>query len=283
MRWLEKHLGKCWMALVFVFLYLPLVFMVVFSFNSTRQDATFTGFSLRWYEALFNDSRIIEGFWTSLKVATTVGVLSATLATFAAFVLVRYRRFFGRTLFSGMASAPLVMPEVIIGLSLLLLFVGSQNLFGFPQRGLLTIVIGHTLLGTAFALVVIQSRLQDMNRSLEEAAMDLGARPHQVFFLVTLPHISQAILAAFLLSFTLSFDDVVIAEFLSGPGVSTLPQVIYGYARRGINPTIYAAATLLILTVTVLVVAYAVWVARTTRQRAREVAAAERHELKALG
>jgi putrescine transport system permease protein len=282
MRWLEKHLGKCWMAVVFAFLYLPLVFMVVFSFNSTRQDATFTGFSLRWYESLFNDSRLIEGFWTSLKVATTVGVLSATLATFAAFVLVRYRRFWGRTLFSGMASAPLVMPEVIIGLSLLLLFVGSQNLFGFPQRGLLTIVIGHTLLGTAFALVVIQSRLQDMNRSLEEAAMDLGARPHQVFFLVTLPHISQAILAAFLLSFTLSFDDVVIAEFLSGPGVSTLPQVIYGYARRGINPTIYAAATLLILTVTVLVVGYAVWVARSTRQRAREVAAAERHELKAL-
>jgi putrescine transport system permease protein len=253
-RFLEKHLGKFWMAIVFAFLYLPLVFMIVFSFNSTRQDARFTGFSLRWYEALFNDTRIINGFWTSIQVALTTGVLSAILATFAAFVLVRYRRFLGRTPFSGMVSAPLVMPEVIIGLSLLLLFVGSQNLFGWPQRGMMTIIIGHTLLGMAFAVVVIQSRLQDMDRSLEEAAMDLGAKPYQVFFLVTLPNISQAILAGFLLAFTLSFDDVVIAEFLSGPGVNTLPQVIYGYARRGINPTIYAAATLLILTVTVIVV-----------------------------
>lgn len=274
MRWIQHHVSTLWLLLVFAFLYLPLVFMMVFSFNSTRQDAVFTGFSLRWYEALMRDTRIMDGFLTSLKVATTVGVLSAVLATFAAFVLVRYARFPGRTLFSGMVSAPLVMPEVIIGLSLLLLFVGSQNLFGFPQRGLATIIIGHTLFGMAFAVVVIQSRLQDMDRSLEEAAMDLGAKPYQVFFLVTLPNISHAILAAFLLSFTLSFDDVVIAEFLSGPGVNTLPQVIYGYARRGINPTIYAAATLLILTVTVVVVGYALWVARQTRTRQREVAAA---------
>jgi putrescine transport system permease protein len=165
---------------------------------------------------------------------------------------------------------------VIIGLSLLLLFVGSQNLFGWPQRGLMTIIIGHTLFGMAFAVVVIQSRLQDMDRTLEEAAMDLGAKPHQVFFLVTLPNISQALLAAFLLSFTLSFDDVVIAEFLSGPGVNTLPQVIYGYARRGINPTIYAAATLLIVTVTIVVVSYALWVAHAARKRQREIAAALR-------
>jgi putrescine transport system permease protein len=276
MRQLQKHVGKLWMLLVFAFLYLPLVFMIVFSFNSTRQDAKFTGFSLRWYEALMQDTRLIEGFWTSLKVATTVGLLSVVLATFAAFVLVRYSRFRGRTLFSGMVSAPLVMPEVIIGLSLLLLFVGSQNLFGWPQRGLMTIILGHTLFGMAFAVVVIQSRLQDMDRTLEEAAMDLGAKPHQVFFLVTLPNISQALLAAFLLSFTLSFDDVVIAEFLSGPGVNTLPQVIYGYARRGINPTIYAAATLLIATVTVVVVGYALWVAHAARKRQREMAAALR-------
>jgi putrescine transport system permease protein len=276
MRGLQKHVGKLWMLLVFAFLYLPLVFMIVFSFNSTRQDAKFTGFSLRWYEALMQDTRLIEGFWTSLKVATTVGLLSVVLATFAAFVLVRYSRFRGRTLFSGMVSAPLVMPEVIIGLSLLLLFVGSQNLFGWPQRGLMTIIIGHTLFGMAFAVVVIQSRLQDMDRTLEEAAMDLGAKPHQVFFLVTLPNISQALLAAFLLSFTLSFDDVVIAEFLSGPGVNTLPQVIYGYARRGINPTIYAAATLLIVTVTIVVVSYALWVAHAARKRQREMAAALR-------
>jgi putrescine transport system permease protein len=273
---LEKHFGKFWLLIVFGFLYLPLAFMVLFSFNSTRQDARFTGFSLRWYEALLNDSKIVDGFFLSLKIAAITGLLSAVLATFSAFVLVRYRRFQGRTVFSGMVNAPLVMPEVIIGLSLLLLFVGAQNLFGWPQRGLLTIVLGHTLLGMAYGMVVIQSRLMEMDRSIEQAAMDLGARPHQVFFLVTLPNIFQAILAAFLLAFTLSFDDVVITEFLSGPGVSTLPQVIFGYARRGINPTIYAAATILIVTVTIVVISYAVWVARQTRRREREMAAAIR-------
>jgi putrescine transport system permease protein len=273
---LERHFGKFWLAVVFAFLYLPLLFMIVFSFNSTRQDARFTGFSLRWYEALLQDNRIVDGFWLSLKVATITGLLSAVLATFAAFVLVRYKRFLGRSVFSGMVSAPLVMPEVIIGLSLLLLFVGSQNFFGVPQRGMLTIILGHTLLGTAYAMVVIQSRLMEMDRSIEEAAMDLGAKPHQVFFLVTLPNIFQAIVAGFLLAFTLSFDDVVITEFLSGPGVNTLPQVIFGYARRGINPTIYAAATILIVTVTMVIVAYAVWVARSTRKREREIMAAGR-------
>ena len=267
-----KHFGKFWLALVFAFLYAPLLFMVVFSFNSTRQDAVFTGFSWRWYAALTTDTRIVDGFWLSLKVATITGVLSAVLATLAAFVLVRYRRFPGRVAFSGMVNAPLVMPEVVIGLSLLLLMVGVQNLFGWPQRGMLTIILGHTLLGMSYGMVMIQSRLQEMDRSIEEAAMDLGAKPYQVFMLVTLPNIFQAILAAFLLAFTLSFDDVVIAEFLSGPGVNTLPQVIFGYARRGINPTIYAAATLLIVTVTLAVVAYSLWVARQTRQRAREIA-----------
>ena len=272
----EKHFGKLWLLVVFGFLYLPLGFMVLFSFNSTRTDARFTGFSLRWYEALLNDSKIVDGFFLSLQIAAVTGVLSAVLATFAAFVLVRYRRFAGRTVFSGMVNAPLVMSEVIIGLSLLLLFVGAQNLLGWPQRGMLTIILGHTLLGMAYGMVVIQSRLLEMDRSIEEAARDLGARPHQVFFLVTLPNIFQAILAAFLLAFTLSFDDVVITEFLSGPGVSTLPQVIFGYARRGINPTIYAAATILIVTVTAVVVSYAVWVARATRRREREMAAAVR-------
>lgn len=273
---LTRHAGKLWMGLVFLFLYLPLGFMMLFSFNSTRQDARFTGFSLRWYEALMRDTLIVDGFWLSVRVAALTGVLSAVLGTMAAFVLVRYRRFLGRTAFSGMVNAPLVMPEVVIGLSLLLLMVGAQNVFGWPERGVLTIVLGHTLLGMAYAMVVVQSRLLEMDRSIEEAAMDLGARPHQVFFLVTLPNIFQAILAAFLLSFTLSFDDVVISEFLSGPGVSTLPQVIFSYARRGINPTIYAAATLLIVTVTIVIVAYAVWVARQGRRRAREIAAAQR-------
>jgi putrescine transport system permease protein len=274
--WIEKNFGKAWLALVYVFLYAPLLFMVVFSFNSTRQDANFTGFSLRWYEALTRDTKIVEGFWLSVQVALVTGVLSAVLGTFAAFVLVRYRRFLGRTAFSGLVSAPLVMPEVVIGLSLLLLMVGAQNLFGWPERGMFTIILGHTLLGMAYGMVVVQSRLLEMNRSIEEAAMDLGARPYEVFFLVTLPNIAQGIFAAFLLSFTLSFDDVVISEFLSGPGVNTLPQVIFGYARRGINPTIYAAATLLIVTVTIAIIGYSIWVARQTRKRERDIAAATR-------
>jgi len=281
-NFLNRHIGKLWLGLTFLFLYLPLFFMIVFSFNSTRQDAVFTGFSLRWYEALTRDTKIVDGFWLSLQVATAAGVASAVLATFAAFVLVRYRRFPGRTLFSGMVNAPLVMPEVVIGLSLLLLMVGVQNAFGWPQRGMLTIVLGHTLLGMAYGMVVIQSRLLEMDRAIEEAAMDLGAKPFQVFFLITMPNILQAIFAAYLLAFTLSFDDVVIAEFLSGPGVNTLPQVIFGYARRGINPTIYAAATLLIVSVTLVVIGYSVWVARQTRRREREIAAATRAEQAAL-
>lgn len=281
-KFLNRYFGKLWLGLTFLFLYMPLFFMMVFSFNSTRQDAVFTGFSLRWYEALTRDTKIVDGFWLSIKVATAAGVASAMLAMFAAFVLVRYRRFPGRTLFSGMVNAPLVMPEVVIGLSLLLLMVGVQNAFGWPQRGMMTIVLGHTLLGMAYGMVVIQSRLLEMDRAIEEAAMDLGAKPFQVFFLITMPNILPSIFAAYLLAFTLSFDDVVIAEFLSGPGVNTLPQVIFGYARRGINPTIYAAATLLIVAVTMVVIGYSVWVARQTRRREREIAAATRAEVAVL-
>jgi putrescine transport system permease protein len=265
-RWLQAHIGKIWMSVVYGFLFAPLVFLVVFSFNSTRQDSRFTGFSLRWYEALTNDSRLLEGFFVSLKVAFISASLSVVLATLAAYTLVRYTRFRGRNLFTAMLNAPLVMPEVIIGLSLLLLSVSAQRSFGWPDRGLTTIVLGHVLLGMAYATVVIQSRLKEMDRSLEEAAMDLGCRPSQVFFLVTLPNISQALLAGWLLTFTLSFDDVVVSEFLSGPGVTTLPQVIFSYARRGVNPSIYAAATLLMLAITLAVVGFGIYTARQARK-----------------
>ena len=282
---LAKRTGALWMTAVYAFLYLPLGFLIFFSFNSTRQDARFTGFSLRWYEALLRDGRLVDGFWLSLKVAVTTGTLSCILGTFAAFVLVRYHRFKGRTIFSGMINAPLVMPEVIIGLSLLLLMVAIQRSteswfgVGWPDRGLLTIVFGHTLMGMAYAMVVIQSRLREMDRAIEEAAMDLGCRPAQVFFLVTLPNIAPALIAAWLLTFTLSFDDVVISEFLSGPGVTTLPQAIFTYARRGINPTVYAAATLLIMTVTIAIVAYSLWVARAARRREKDLQLAARQDL----
>lgn len=280
-RFLQRWLGRFWLGAVYLFLYIPLFFLMLYSFNSTRQDSVFTGFSTRWYTALMNDSRLVSGFFLSLKVAVITGTLSAILGTFAAFVLVRYSRFRGRSLFSGLVSAPLVMPEVIIGLSLLLLMVAVQRAIGWPERGATTIVIGHTLLGMAYATVVIASRLREMDRMIEEAAMDLGCRPFQVFFLVTLPNILPSLVAAWMLTFTLSFDDVVISEFLSGPGVTTLPQVIFGYARRGVNPSIYAAATLLILTVSTGIIAYSITTIRTQARREREIRAAVRAELAA--
>lgn len=274
----EKHLGRLWLALVYLFLYIPLFFLITFSFNSTRQDGVFTGFSLRWYEALLADSRLVDGFFLSLKVALVTGTLSVVLGSFAAFVLVRYLRFSGRTLFYGLVNAPLVMPEVIIGLSLLLLMVAVQRTFGWPERGFVTIVIGHTLLGMAYATVVIQSRLGEMDRAIEEAAMDLGCRPAQVFFLVTLPNIAPALVSSWLLTFTLSFDDVVISEFLSGPGVTTLPQVIFSYARRGVNPSIYAAATILIVVVSLGIISYSLSMAHRQRRLEREINAARSQE-----
>ena len=280
---IERNIGRVWLGLVYLFLYIPLFFLIVFSFNSTRQDSIFTGFSLRWYRALLDDARLVEGFFLSLKVALITGTLSVVLGSFAAFVLVRYRRFSGRTVFYGLVNAPLVMPEVIIGLSLLLLMVAAQRTLGFPERGVVTIVIGHTLLGMAYATVVIQSRLSEMDRSLEEAAMDLGCRPLQVFFLVTLPNIAPALVSAWLLTFTLSFDDVVISEFLSGPGVTTLPQVIFSYARRGVNPSIYAAATLLIAVISMGIIAYSVGMMRRQKRIEKEISSATRADQTAPG
>ncbi len=272
----EKTIGRLWLGMVYLFLYIPLIFLVVFSFNSTRQDGVFTGFSLRWYAALVGDSRLVEGFFLSLKVALLTGTLSVVLGCFAAFVLVRYTRFSGRTLFYGLVNAPLVMPEVIIGLALLLLMVAVQRALGWPDRGFITIVLGHTLLGMAYATVVIQSRLSEVDRSIEEAAMDLGCKPLQVFFLATLPNIAPALVSSWLLSFTLSFDDVVISEFLSGPGVTTLPQVIFSYARRGVNPSIYAAATILIAVVSIGIAAYSVFMLRRQKRLEGEIGAAAR-------
>ena len=282
-RTLQRHLGALWLSAVYLFLYGPLLFLIVFSFNSTRQDGVFTGFSTRWYEALISDPRLVKGFLLSLEVAVITGTLSVILGMLAAFVLAHYSRFRGRSLFSGLVSAPLVMPEVIIGLSLLLLMVAVQHAVGWPERGVVTIVTGHTLLGMAYATVVILARLREMDRSIEEAAMDLGCRASQVFFLVTLPNIVPSLIAAWMLTFTLSFDDVVVSEFLSGPGVTTLPQVIFGYARRGVNPSIYAAATILILTVSTGIIAYSILTLRAQVQRERDIKAAERAELAGAG
>lgn len=273
-NFLQRWFGRGWLSMGYLFLYLPIVVLVVFSFNSSRQDMIWSGFSTRWYTELLNDTEIIGGFWLSIRIAVLTACASVVLGTFAAFVLNCYQRFYGRTLFSGMVSAPLVMPEVIIGLSLLLMLVSVQKVFGFPERGLTTIWLGHTLLGMAYASVVVQSRLQEMSKSLEEAAMDLGCKPHQVFFLVTLPNITQALGSAWLLTFTLSLDDVVLSAFLSGPGSSTMPIVIFSRARLGLDPRVNAVAALTILVVSIGVVASSLYMARAERLRQKQISAA---------
>ena len=268
--------SRVWMTLVFVFLYLPIVTLIVLSFNASPMVTSWGGWSLRWYAALAKDAEIIAGFKLSLEIAFLTACASVILGTLAAIALNRFKRFPGRTLFAGMVNSPLVMPEVIIGLSLLLMLVSVQRAFGFPDRGLLTIWFGHTLLGMAYATVVVQSRLQEMSPQFEEAAQDLGCRPWQVFFLVTLPLISQAIGSAWLLTFTLSLDDVVLSAFLSGPGSTTMPITIFSRARLGLSPSVNTVATLTVAVVSVGVVLASVWLARAERRRAQEMSAAFR-------
>jgi putrescine transport system permease protein len=272
----NRWFGRGWLSLGFVFLYLPIVALVLFSFNDSPVPNAWRGFTLKWYAALASDAEMLAGLWLSLKIAFLAASASVVLGTLAAIALVKYRRFAGRTLFSGMLNAPLVMPEVIVGLSLLLMLVSIQRTFGFPERGLMTIWIGHLLLGMAYAAVVVQVRLQDLNPQLEEAAMDLGATPWQVFTLVTLPMISQALMSAWLLTFTLSLDDVVLSAFLSGPGATTMPLVIFSRARLGLNPSVNAIATLIVVVVSVGVITASYLIARRERIRAAEVAAASR-------
>ena len=269
--------ARGWLGAGFVFLYLPIVALVVFSFNDSPVPTQWRGFTLKWYQQLLGDDEIIAGLWLSLKIAFFTACGAVVLGTLAAFSLVKYKRFFGRTVFSGMVSAPLVMPEVVVGLSLLLMLVSIQRAFGFPERGLMTIWFGHLLLGVAYATVVVQARLRDLNPQLEEAAMDLGARPPQVFWLVTLPMIAQSLVSAWLLTFTISLDDVVIAAFLSGPGSTTMPLVIFSRARLGLNPSVNAVATIIVVVVAVGVVVASWLIARAERRRMIEMAAAQRH------
>ena len=278
----NRTFARAWLALGYAFLYVPIVALVVYSFNDSPVANVWHGFTLDWYKKLADDRELIAGLALSLKVALATAGASVVLGTLAAFALVRYRRFFGSTLFSGMVAAPLVMPEVIIGLSLLLMLVSLQRIteatfgVGIPERGMLTIWFGHLLLGMAYATVVVRARLQTLNPQLEEAALDLGARPWQVFWLVTLPMIGQALLSAFLLTFTLSLDDVVLSAFLSGPGATTMPLVIFSRARLGLNPSVNAVATLIVLAVSIGVVAASWLIARQERQRLQDVAAAAR-------
>ncbi len=273
---MRSKFGMTWLIAGFVFLYLPILTLIVFSFNDSKMVTLWGGFTFKWYAEIVNDREIVEGFWRSIRIALASASASVVLGTFAAFAMVRYRKFFGRTAFSGMINAPLVMPEVIIGLSLLLMLVSAQRAFGYPEKGLLTIWLGHTLLGMAYAAVVVQSRLLEMDKSLEEAAMDLGARPFQVFYLVTLPMIAQALMSAWLLTFTISLDDVVLSAFLSGPGSTTLPLVIFSRARLGLSPTVNAVATIMVAVVSIGVIAGSIWLARAEKRRAKEQADAYR-------
>lgn len=271
-----KLTSRFWMAAVFVFLYLPIATLVILSFNASPMVTSWGGWSLKWYAALLEDTEIINGALLSLQIAFMTACSSVVLGTLAGLSLHRFKRFPGRTLFAGMVNSPLVMPEVIIGLSLLLMLVSVQRLFGFPERGMGTMWLGHTLLGMAYATVVVQSRLQEMSPQLEEAAQDLGCRPLQVFFLVTLPLISQAIGSAWLLTFTLSLDDVVLSAFLSGPGSTTMPIVIFSRARLGLSPSVNTVATLTVAVVSIGVTLASIWIARAERKRAQEMAAAFR-------
>ncbi len=269
-----RWFGRGWLSMGYLFLYIPIFMLIVFSFNDSRQDMIWNGFTLHWYSALAEDREIISGFILSLKIALMSATASVILGTFAAFVLNSYRQFSGRALFKGMVSSPLVMPEVIIGLSLLLMFVSFEKMFGFPQRGLVTILFGHTVLGMAYATVVVESRLQEMSKSLTEAAMDLGCKPYQVFGLVTFPNITQALASAWLLTFTLSLDDVVLSAFLTGPGYSTMPIVIFSRARLGLDPRVNVVAALTILVVTIGVVLSSWHIVRSERLRQKQISAA---------
>ncbi|WP_374565489.1 ABC transporter permease subunit [Ideonella sp.] len=269
-------LSKAWLVGGYLFLYLPMITLIIYSFNKSPLPTSWGGFTLEWYEKLAGDSEILSGLWLSIKIAFLSACFSVIFGTLAAFALVKYKRFTGRTLFSGMVNAPLVMPEVIQGLSLLLMLVSIQKAIGFPERGLLTILLGHLMMGLSYAAVVISARLQDLNPQLEEAAMDLGAKPWQVFYLVTLPMISQSLVSAWLLTFSLSLDDVVVSAFLSGPGATTMPLVIFSRARLGLNPSVNAVATVIIVVVAVCVTVASILVARAERRRALEISAAQR-------
>jgi len=256
--------GKIYLTLGFVFLYLPILILIIFSFNESKLVTVWAGFSTKWYGELLRDPQMLGAAWMSFKIAFLAASAAVVLGTMASIVMVRMGQFKGKVAFTSMITAPLVMPEVITGLSLLLLFVAMAQTLGWPAgRGMLTIWIAHVTFCTAFVAVVVSSRLREMDASLEEAARDLGAPPWKVFFLVTLPIIAPALLSGWLLAFTLSLDDLVIASFVSGPGSTTLPMVVYSSVRLGLSPKINALATIIVLLASTGVLA-AWWLARRT-------------------
>ena len=284
--------NRLYMGLGFFFLYAPIVSLIVYSFNASRLVTVWGGFSLHWYDKLIHDDDLLHAVGLSFKIAFLSATLALVLGTIAGLVMARFGRFKGSSLFAGLVTAPMVMPEVICGLSLLLLFVALQIGFGctgdappagwfaqagcaaFGERGVVTIWIGHTTLCLAYVAVMVQSRLQEMDRSLEEAAMNLGCTPFKVFFVITIPVISQALLAGWLLAFTLSLDDYVLTAFLSGPGSTTMPMWIFSSIKLGLSPEVNALATIVVAIVSVLVVLSNRIMISAQRKRDRAIQAA---------
>ena len=280
---------KAMLFLGLAFLYIPLIVLVVYSFNDSKLVTIWGGFSTKWYAKLLNNDQILEAAWLSLRIAVVSSLAATVLGTLAGYALARIKRFRGSTLFAGMVSAPMVMPDVITGLSMLLLIIQVQTMlqgiFGNTSsfgNGFFTIFLGHATLCMAYITVVIRARLAELDQSLEEAAMDLGARPLKIFFVITLPLIMPAIVSGFLLGVTLSLDDLVITSFLSGPGSSTLPQVIFSKIKLGLDPQMNVLATIIIASVGTLVIIMNWYMMRQTTRREREAAEAERQERLAM-
>jgi putrescine transport system permease protein len=264
-----------WLCFGLVFLYVPLVSLVIYSFNKSRLATLWGGFSTEWYFKLFENSQIIDAALLSIRIAALSATAATVLGTMAGFALARVTRFKGRTIFSGLVSAPLVMPEVITGLSLLFLFILMEQAIGWPRgRGATTVTLAHITFSMSYVAVIVRARLASMDRSLEEAAMDLGSKPLRVLFDVTLPIISPAMISGWLLAFTLSLDDVVITAFTTGPGATTLPLVVWSKVKLGVTPDINALATIIIGVVAICVILAGTIMYRAERRRERDIQAA---------
>lgn len=266
------------LVLGFSFLYAPMLILVIYSFNSSKLVTVWAGWSTQWYTALFHDSAMISAVSMSLTIATAAASMAVVIGTLAAVVMVRYGRFKGSTGFAFMLTAPLVMPDVITGLALLLLFVSMGHSLGWPsERGMFTIWLAHVTFCSAYVAVVVSARLREIDRSIEEAALDLGATPLKMFFLITIPMIAPALVSGWLLAFTLSLDDLVIASFVAGPGSTTLPMLVFASVRLGTNPEINALATLILLVVGIIGVIAWWFMHRAEKQRAKDRQRAAQH------
>jgi len=273
----RSPLLNIWLVLGYAFLYTPIIILIIFSFNESKLVTVWAGFSTKWYWELFQDKQMLSAAWLSLRLALMSATGAVVLGTLAGIVMARFGRFRGHNFFAGMITAPLVMPEVITGISLLLLFVSMEKMLGWPSnRGMLTLWISHVTFCAAFVAVVITSRLKEMDKSIEEAAMDLGAPPFKVFTAITIPIIAPAIASGWLLAFTLSLDDLVISSFVAGPGATTLPMKVFSSVRLGVSPKINALATIVVSIVTLFAMVSGFFMLRAERKRKLEIQVAKR-------